>query len=158
MTTSENVTVVDGYTLANAFERVIAFILDGVVYAILYVALYNLLKLVGIAWLGAAIALLYLLFRDSFKLLNHQSLGKKVMKLKVIRSNEGMKVSYFESLKRNFLFVPNLVYAFDNSFIYAAATLTFILVLIDLYYMFTSSDNQRLGDQYADTIVIENSI
>lgn len=158
MTTPENVTVVDGYTLASPFERICAFIIDCGVYAVIYLLFYKSLKSLGFGWVGALLAMAYLIFRDSVKMLNYQSVGKKIMRLKVIRSDDRMKVRIFDSLKRNFLFLPNLFYAFSNSFIYAAGTLSFILVLIDLYFLYTSSDHQRLGDQYADTIVIENSL
>jgi len=151
----ENVTVIDGYSLASPFERIIGFLIDVFVYLILISLLFVVFRLAGIGWLAGVLSGLYLVFRDSISLLNYQSIGKKIMKLKVIYNNDGMKISLQGALKRNFIFLPNLFYAFED-IAFAALSITLIFILIEIYLLYTSTDHQRLGDQFADTIVIEN--
>lgn len=150
----ENVTVIDGYSLASPFERIIAFILDLFIYSILLALLFLALNQIGIGWLAGIISGLYLILRDSIPLLN-QSLGKKIMKLKVIHNNDSTRISLLDAFKRNFIFLPNMFNAFED-FHFALATITLIFFVIELYLLYTSTDHQRLGDQFADTIVIEN--
>lgn len=151
----ENVTVIDGYSLASPFERIIGFLIDTFVYLILISLLFVVFRLVGIGWLAGILSGLYLIFRDSIGLLNYQSLGKKIMKLKVIYNNDGTKISIHGALKRNFIFIPTLFYSFEN-IAFAALSIMLIFILIEIYLLYTSTDHQRLGDQFADTIVIEN--
>jgi uncharacterized RDD family membrane protein YckC len=153
----ENVTVVDGYSLANPFERIIALIIDLVIYGALHAVLSAAFSLFGLSWLGILAALCYLLFRDSLRFLNYQSVGKRIMKLKVIKENDKTKISLLGSLKRNFIFLPNLLSVLGWS-IYGIGAVTIILAMIEIYLLYTSTDNQRLGDQFANTIVIEKSI
>lgn len=151
----ENVTVIDGYSLASPFERILAFIIDSLIYAILLSSLYLGFALINFAWISGILSGLYLIFRDSLFFLNYQSLGKKIMKLKVIYNNDRMKISLSGALKRNFIFIPNLFYTF-NDIAFAALSITLIFILIEVYLLYSSTDHQRLGDQFADTIVIEN--
>lgn len=155
---SENFTVVDGYSLASPFERVIAFFIDLLVYGIVYSILFTGFWVIGLSWLGGVISVLYLIFRDSMGFLNYQSIGKKVMKLKVIDNKDGMKLSPLDAFKRNFIFLPNMLYPFGGDLILIGGTITFLLLIIELYQMYASTDHQRLGDQFAETLVIENSI
>jgi uncharacterized RDD family membrane protein YckC len=151
----ENMTVVDSYSLANPFERIIAFIIDLVIFGIIHFLLFSVFRIIEISWLGSSIAVFYLILRDNIPFIHYQSIGKKIMKLKVIKANDGVKTNLLISLKRNFIFLPFL-FTFKDSFIYPAAVITFFLILIELYLMYTSTDNQRLGDQFAETLVIEN--
>lgn len=151
----QNVTVVDGYSLASPFERIIAFLIDILIYGIIHSLLFAVFWLIGLSWLAGIIAALYLILRDNITFLNYQSVGKKIMKLRVIKANDGIKINLLVSIKRNFIFLPFL-FTFGGSFIYTAATITFFLMLIELYLMYSYTDNQRLGDQYAETLVIEN--
>lgn len=150
----ENVTVIDGYSLASPFERIIAFVLDLIIYSILLALLFLTMDQVGIGWLAGIISGLYLILRDSIPFLN-QSLGKKIMKLKVIHNNDSTRISLLDAFKRNFIFLPNMFYAFED-FHFALAIITLIFFVVELYLLYSSTDHQRLGDQFADTIVIEN--
>jgi uncharacterized RDD family membrane protein YckC len=156
--TPENVTVVDSYSLANPFERILAALIDMITYGAIYTVLYRAFGLLGLSWIGGLLAVFYLLLRDSLKIFGYQSIGKKVMKIRVIRSSEKVRITALKSLKRNFIFLPNLVHAFGPSYVYAAFTVTFILILLEMYLMYTNADHQRLGDQFADTIVIEKNL
>ncbi|MBX9852806.1 MAG: RDD family protein [Cytophagaceae bacterium] len=152
----ENVTVVDGYTLASPFERIIAFLIDFVVYAVLQGILLSIFYRIGLPWLGAMISMIYILFRDCLKFLHYQSIGKLIMKLQVIKADDQTRITPLDSLKRNFIFLPNLFIVFGMW--HTAWIIVIILILIEIYLLYTFNDNQRLGDQFADTIVIEKSI
>jgi uncharacterized RDD family membrane protein YckC len=154
----QNFSVVDGYSLASPFERILAFLIDLGIYSLIYAILFATFWVTKFSWLAGGLAVLYLIFRDSLSFLGYQSIGKKVMKLKVIDNHDGLKLTIKDAFKRNFIFIPNLLYAFGPSYIFMAGTLTIMLILIEVYLMYTSSDHQRLGDQFADTLVIENSI
>ena len=154
--TPENVTVVDGYTLASPFERIIAFLIDFVIYALLQGILLSIFYRLGLPLLGVIISMAYILFRDCLKFLHYQSIGKLIMKLQVIKANDQTKITPLDSIKRNFIFLPNLLIVFGLW--HAAWVIVLVLILIEIYLLYTFNDNQRLGDQFADTIVIEKSL
>ncbi len=145
----ENITVIDNHVIATPGQRIVAGIIDLVVYGVVAVVLGVVFRLFGLGGLGETIALLYLFLRDSLHGMDYQSFGKKVIGLKVLY-REARPVSYLDGLKRNFIFLPNLLGLWLG---YGAGGLTLLLVLIELYFLFTSDDHQRLGDRLANTIV-----
>lgn len=150
----DNITVVDSYTVATPSQRLIAGFIDLVVYAIMAGLLGLIFRLFGLPGLGELIGLAYLFFRDSLHGLGYQSIGKKVVRLKVLH-NDKNEISYLTGLKRNFIFLPNLLSMAGLSFIYYSGGITFILGCIEVFQLFNNEDYQRLGDRFADTTVIQ---
>jgi uncharacterized RDD family membrane protein YckC len=141
ITTTQNVTV--HYTLANPGERAIALALDimamGVVFLILlwiqsflfpnsknlmfYFTLYPFLVFYSLAF---------------EQLNNGQSLGKMIVKLRVIRM-DGEQTSFFDYLMR---------WIFRSIDIYSSLGGVAVLSILSSNY------NQRLGDLLANTVVV----
>jgi uncharacterized RDD family membrane protein YckC len=85
--------------------------------------------------IGFFTAIGYSLFRDSLSLSHRQSLGKRVLKIRVIDRKSGNYCKALASFKRNFIFyIP-------------------LLNLIDMVMIF-GRKRERLGDTLADTAVI----
>jgi uncharacterized RDD family membrane protein YckC len=139
-----SVTVVDNYSLASPTERMLAFAVD-------YLIAFGLLF---IPYAGSALSFLYLVCRDGIKFLNYKSLGKKIFRIKVIRGNE-LHANLWQSVKRNLIFLPNCLLMFPGNYKYAVLVINITTMLIEVYLLFTSSDTQRMGDNMADTLVIE---
>ena len=146
METRPTVTVIDNYTLASPTERMLAFAVD-----------YLLaLGLFFIPYIGPALSFLYMLCRDGIKFLKYKSIGKKIFKIKVIKGNE-LHASLWQSIKRNLIFLPNCLLMLPGNYKYAVLIINIITMLIEVYLLFTSSDTQRMGDNIADTLVIEEN-
>jgi uncharacterized RDD family membrane protein YckC len=144
METRPAVTVIDNYTLASPTERMLAFAVD-----------YLLaLGLFFIPYAGPALSFLYMLCRDGMKFMNYKSIGKKIFKIKVIKGNE-LHASLWQSIKRNSIFLPNCLLMLPGNYKYAVLVINIIAMLIETYLLFTTSDTQRMGDNIADTLVIE---
>jgi uncharacterized RDD family membrane protein YckC len=138
------VTVIDNYTLASPTERMLAFAVD-------YLIAFGLFF---IPYAGPALSFLYILCRDGIKFLNYKSIGKKIFKIKVIKGNE-LHASLWQSIKRNLIFLPNALLLLPDNYKYAVLAINIVTILIEVYLLFTSSDTQRMGDNIADTLVIE---
>jgi uncharacterized RDD family membrane protein YckC len=131
---------------ADLGKRAVALIIDGVIAGIL-----GLVPLIGML-AGAA----YMLFRDGFEFsfMDHRSLGKKVMKLRPVRLDEGT-VDLGTSFKRNWIFAVPLV-IFVIPFLGVLAPIISIAVaIIEIVLVVTRDDGRRWGDQMAGTRVIE---
>jgi uncharacterized RDD family membrane protein YckC len=133
-------------------KRIIAYIIDCVLVAViagiffgigftlplvLRNAIVGILGLL-IALLGFVLALVYMLLRDG--LFGGRSLGKKLMKLRVVRS-DGSKCDFVSSALRNitlpvFSIIPPLY-------------------LIELLLPLVDKEGLRLGDRVAKTQVVE---
>lgn len=151
MVNFENISVVDNHTIATPAQRITAGVIDLLVYAVIALVLGVVFGLFGLSGIGEIIALSYLFFRDSLKGLGHQSVGKKIVGLKVLHKEE-VPVSYLDGIRRNFLFLPNLLGLWIA---YTVGGITLLLILIELYQLYTSDNNQRLGDRFANTIVVQ---
>ena len=139
---------------ADPMKRIIAFIID---------ALASMI--VGfIPFVGGIIGALYMLFRDALPIeaLEYKSIGKKLLKLSVVKTEAPAKVDYAISAKRNwmfalgpimlfFLFIPILGWIIDI----LLGIAVFILVIIEIVKIFTDEKGLRLGDKMAGTMVIE---
>jgi uncharacterized RDD family membrane protein YckC len=144
METGPNVTVIDNYSLASPTERMLAFAVDYLI----------ALGLFFIPYAGPYLSFLYLLCRDGIKFLNYKSIGKKIFRIIVIRGNE-LHASLWQSVKRNIIFLPNALVLLPGNYKYAVLVINIITLLIEVYLLYTSSDTQRMGDNIADTLVIE---
>ncbi len=129
------------YELAAAMSRVIAFILDMVLVLVLW-----FLFIVSFNAKGPEIALLFLLPLTVFLfyyffaelLMDGQTLGKKIMGLKVVRL-DGERLTPGDLLLRTFFLLPDAWFSLGIP----------AILLIN-----TSSKAQRLGDMVAQTVVI----
>ena len=123
--------------LATPTKRLIAKILDLVIYSALFALFYLVgllfnVPLQGVIFLtGYLISTLYFLLADGLP--NGQSLGKRIVRIKTISLNKAEPCSYFQS------FLRNLFLAFLN--------------IIDFIFIF-GKRKRRLGDLIANTIVI----
>jgi uncharacterized RDD family membrane protein YckC len=151
---TNNFTIIDSYTVATPSQRLIAGIIDLVIYAILSGLMGLILSLFGLPGLGQLIGLAYLFFRDSFQGTGYQSLGKKVVRLKVLH-HDTKEISYLIGLKRNFIFIPNLLSLVGIFFMFYSGGATLVLACIELFQLFNNKNYQRLGDRFANTTVIQ---
>lgn len=150
ITTSQNVNIT--FVLASVGERMIAFFLDVLVLIAYVIVVYLILEFVFNVdvyfntmdqWSVAAImgvaflpVLIYALVMES--LMDGQSLGKKIMKIRVVKI-DGYQCSFADYLTR-WIFRGVELYMFSG----IPALLTIII----------SKNNQRLGDMAAGTAVI----
>jgi uncharacterized RDD family membrane protein YckC len=123
---------------ASRGSRLVAQILDGLVaVAIVCMGLIPLVRLRGSASMGFLLvpailmAAAYLLLSDSFE--NGQSLGKRVLGIRVVDATTGQPCTVWQSFLRNILLE--------------------VLGIIDWVFIF-GEKRQRLGDKAANTIVI----
>ncbi len=114
---------------ASAVDRVIACAIDIVIACLCLI----------IPVVGPLVAFSYLIFRDSLPFLKGQSLGKQLMKLRVISEETGKDLNeeYSISLIRN---IPAIIPVFN---------------LLDLALLFMSDDGKRYGDKWGKTKVIK---
>ncbi|MFC1851778.1 RDD family protein [candidate division CSSED10-310 bacterium] len=138
---------------AETFKRVVAVIIDSIIACIISGA---------IPWVGGLIGGAYFLTRDGLGIeaLNGQSIGKKLMKIKVVGPVES--IDYITSIKRNitlgFVYViyPIIVIPVLGHLVMLVASLAQLaLGVVELYKVISDPDGRRIGDQIADTRVIE---
>lgn len=141
ITTSQNVTV--QYGLATVWERAIALVLDLLIMGGTFLVLWGIQALfipisfdLFLYFVIAPFILLYSLVSEQIN--NGQSLGKRVLNIRVIRM-DGEKINFLDYLMR---------WMFRGLDIYLSSGGVAILSI-------TASDhNQRLGDLLANTVVV----
>lgn len=109
-------------TYASSTDRIIAAIIDG--------AVGNIIPFVG---------LIYLLIKDSLPFLDGQSVGKKLMKIRVVKEDT----------------LEPITGDYGASAIRQVAMLIPILNLIEIIKVFGGEPRKRFGDEWAKTIVIK---
>ena len=119
------------YVLASLMERWLGQFLDGLIYLAIFLVGFLSNTTIGLT-VSFVVALLYLLFQDG--LTNGQSLGKKIVKTKVIHSRTASPCTFGQSFVRNLLLA--------------------ILGFIDWLFIF-GGKRQRLGDKVARTLVVK---
>jgi len=120
------------YSPADWQTRSLAFLID----LILYITLFYGLGATYHFW-GIFLSMIYIVFRDG--LFSGQSVGKKVMGIRVIQT-DGRPISFVDSSFRNVLFlVPYLLP---------------LGLVIETAAMFRTPERQRLGDRIASTRVV----
>lgn len=140
---------------ADLMKRFIAAVIDGVISVIV-----GFLPVIG-GFIGAA----YLLLRDGFDLefMDHRSLGKKVMKLRV-QTSDGAPMDFARSAKRNWmfalggvtqelLFIPIVGWAL----LPFVALAGLIIGIAECIFALTNDEGRRWGDRLADTKVVEST-
>ena len=141
------------FAVAGLGSRFVAILLDHLVQVgILFLLFFSSVFLLGATvnrasvlgkWIAAAFVVLYFLIIWSYFTLfeafwNGQTLGKRVMKLRVIKDS-GRQITFFEALSRNLLRFVDYLPA---------------LYLAGVIAMLCTKRHQRLGDLAAGTIVV----
>lgn len=128
---------------ANLLKRFGAGLIDGIISGLL-----GMVPLVG--WL-AAIA--YSLAKDG--LFEGASLGKKLLNLKV-KTLEGEQGDYLVSSKRNLIFaIPSLFMIIPLLGMVIATPVALVIGIIEAIFIITDPLGRRLGDKFANSVVIE---
>lgn len=147
--TTQNVTI--EYELASLRDRIIAFLLDLIVVGLVFALLLQLFSMAP-PWIQGvsssaiiirlAPILLFLCYQFFSALLaNGQSLGKKVLNIRVVRL-DGHQPSASDHLTRTIFHLVDIIF---SSGVLAAL------------FISTSVKRQRLGDMAAHTIVVRTS-
>ena len=141
ITTSQNVTI--QYGLATVWERAIAMVLDLLIMTVASLILWGLQALIFPdsydLMLYFTVFPIILLYNLAFEQLNNgQSLGKKILQLRVIRL-DGEKTNFLDYLMR---------------WIFRALDIYFSVGGIAILSIISSTYSQRLGDILANTVVV----
>ncbi len=136
----------------DTLTRFVAFLIDAVA-----VAVIGLVPVIG-----GLVGMAYVLFRDGLDLefMQRRSLGKKLMKLTVVRT-DGQPMDLATSARRNWplvfgsltqllLFVPVIGWILIPFVLIAGA----VLVIIEIVRVITKPEGKRLGDDFAGTRVV----
>ncbi|GEM_PF-361026 len=136
----------------DTMTRFVAFLIDAVA-----VAVIGLVPVIG----GLA-GIAYMLFRDGLDIefMQRRSLGKKLMKLTVVRA-DGQPMDLAASARRNWplvfgslaqilIFIPVIGWILLPFALIAGA----VFVIIEIVRVLTNPEGKRLGDGYAGTRVI----
>lgn len=136
----------------DTLTRFVAFLIDAVA-----IALIGLVPIIG----GLA-GVAYALLRDGLDLevMRHRSLGKKLMKLTVVRL-DGQPMDMATSARRNWplvfgslaqilAFIPVIGWVLIPFVVLAGA----VFVIIELVRVLTTPEARRLGDGFAGTKVV----
>jgi uncharacterized RDD family membrane protein YckC len=171
--TAQNVNI--KFTVATVFQRLLAFMVDNVLkFAYIYFAAqifgFKSLddSLTGDSWTLKAVQVIFLLpitFYSLYSeiLLNGQTLGKRLLKIKVINI-DGFKPSTTDYIMRWFLRIVDFN-LFMLLFVYVASlglkdqyvllVVIFLLgKMIGFFLILFTNNSQRFGDMIANTIVI----
>ncbi len=172
--TTQNVKI--NFEMANVGQRLLAFVIDNII-KIAYI--YLLTRIVDIDsiirnierdnWSKAAVEILFLLpitFYTLYSevLMNGQTLGKKVVNIKVINF-EGFKPSFLDYTIRwfmrmvdfnFFILVFILLYnTMNESNLYMILYLIFLIgKMLGFFMIILTKNNQRIGDFAANTVVV----
>lgn len=142
-------------TLASPSDRIVAAIIDAIIASIIQFGIGITLWVIGLGWLGTFLAVAYMILRDNLAFLDYQSIGKKLVKIKVVNKKDNSPIDLATSFKRNLIFIPNLLNAVGFTLIYISGSIMVIWLVVELYRLFNTPDKQRLGDEIADTIVVK---
>lgn len=117
-------------TAPSSPRRSLAFIVDGAIALLLFAA----------GWVGGVLAVAYLVFRDGLG--SGQSLGKRLLSLRVIKRDTEAGIGFMDSLKRNLVFVIPLLHAAISATVFEGVV------------WFFDEEGLRLGDRIAGTRVM----
>ncbi len=140
---------------ADIIKRLIAAVIDAVLAVII-----GFIPLIG----GFAAAA-YMLLRDGFEveLMNRRSIGKTVMKLRVV-SLDGAPMDLARSAKRSWMFALGgvtqallFIPVIGWLLLPLVAIAALVLVVVEVVLVLISDDGRRWGDKLAGTQVIESA-
>lgn len=127
---------------ATVFERYFGYLLE----------VFPLILLSLIPVIGGILTTVYVVFRDSF---DGRSVGKLILKTRVVRLEDNQPASFRESALRNFplaiSFFLTILPFVGHIFAAIVGTVVFVLEAISIA---TNKDRRRLGDKLAGTIVV----
>lgn len=142
----------DAAKAPDTLTRFLAFLIDGIA-----VGLVGLVPVIG----GLA-GIAYVLFRDGLDVdaMRHRSLGKKLMKLRVVRE-DGAPMDPMTSVRRNWplafgsltqflVFIPVIGWLLIPFVLIAGA----VFVIVEIVKVLTATDGRRWGDSLAATRVV----
>lgn len=132
----------EGRGKASIVLRLIAKAIDGIIVTVLY-------RLVP--EVGFSAALIYVLISDG--LFDGQSLGKKVLRLRVISADREVPGSFKDSILRNSVFAAALVACMIPLLGWVVAT---CILAVEFLLALGNREGMRLGDMFARTRVLEN--
>lgn len=145
------------YEKTDPVKRLIAVIID-----LLVAYLIGVIPLLG-GIIGAG----YMLLRDALPIeaLEYKSIGKKVMKLSVVKTGApGTKIEYMDSVNRNWMFAMGPVMMLFLFIPVIGWLINVVLALgglcigvYEVYRVFSDPEGLRLGDQMADTMVVDDN-
>lgn len=117
--------------LASDGKRIVAYLID--------LAPVILLGLIS-REIGTVLGLIYMVVRDGLPFLDGQSIGKRVMNIRAVTlDGASLANNWGPAIIRNIvLLIP-------------------FFPLVELVVLLTNKDKQRLGDQFAKTMVIVNT-
>lgn len=134
----------------SAFNRVVAKAIDGLVILTVFFlgkAIWFPIGLLGAFFVCA--------FGDGMGI--GQSVGKKILGLRVVDDQTGLGCSLFQSLQRNFPFAAGVVFAAVPLF-WMFFILAFIPVAtLEVYLLLQLPSGVRLGDVLGNTLVVEQA-
>ena len=139
----------------DTVKRFLAMLIDGIVCVVLG-AVVGLISSI----LGSIIGAVYLVIRDGLDVdfMKHRSLGKKVMKLNVVRL-DGKPMDIEASLKRNWMFGFGAITSipiFGLLLILVLGLPVLCIGLYECYKVLTDKGGRRWGDELAGTQVIDS--
>ena len=121
---------------ATAIIRFVAVFIDSIIAYVPMIILGMISS--NLSTLGYLLAIGYMLTRDSLPFLNGQSVGKKLMSIKVIREDTG----------------AGIMGDYGTGVVRAIPQMIPILNLVDALVIFRDS-TKRFGDEWAKTIVVK---
>ena len=137
-----------GVGQTSVFNRFVAKGID----VLLIVAVYFLGEAL---WrpLGVVAASLFCAWQDGWG--EGQSVGKKIIGLRVIEEPEGISCSFRNSLLRNFPFVLGVIFSTVPFLWVFFILLSLPVILLESYLILTLESGVRLGDVLGNTLVVE---
>ena len=104
---------------------------------------------------GWLVAMAYSLAKDG--IFEGASIGKKIFKLKV-KTMDGGQADYVVSAKRNAIFaLPNILTIIPLLGHVIAAPVAIGVAVVETVFVFTDPLGRRLGDKFANSVVVEES-
>ena len=139
----------------DTVKRFLAMLIDGIIAAVLGAVVGAISSVLG-SIVGAA----YYVIRDGLDIdfMKHRSLGKKVMKLSVVRL-DGKPMDLQASVKRNWMFGFGAVYSIPilGLIVLLVVGLPALCIgLYECYKVLTDKEGRRWGDELAGTKVIDS--
>jgi uncharacterized RDD family membrane protein YckC len=128
---------------AKNSDRVLAFVVD----------LLIAMGLGSIPFLGGLFSFIYLLLRDGIS--RGEGVGKRLMKLKVVRFESNAPIDYADSAKRNLIFALPAI-ALIIPFLGWALYLLFSVIVwtVEIIAFLRDPQGRRIGDKWAGTWVV----
>ena len=119
--------------------------------------IWTFLSFIDASFLGMFAGIGYLLIADGF--FEGQSLGKKIIKLKVmvIKDDQPVKCTYKSSILRNAILAVIMFSSIPIIGWFILAPLGVLIIAIEAYFAYTDEKNRRIGDVLAGTFVEDAS-